>query len=149
MGATWAAHCVLTPVALVASAAAPVAIAARRLWLRVRCTGGGANNPVLRAVWARWTAGVTAATRRRWTFTVRASDQAVLHDGRREARPARQIVADLEALVGAGPVTFQDVDEAASPGGVTVRVVEVEALVERNLEPRGHEGGVRVTLEEV
>ena len=148
-GATWTPAGTLTPTALVASAAFTMNVSARRLWLRVRCTGGGPNNPALRTVWARWAAGVTATARRRWEFKVVASDQVVTLTGAGDDRDGRRIARDLAALVGAGPVTFHDLRYAATGEAATVQVIEVEEQVGRNLEPRGQEAVVRVVLEEL
>ena len=148
-GATWTQAGALTPDALVASAEVTLAVAARRLWLRVRCTGGGPNNPALRTVWARWAAGVTAAARRRWEFKVVAGDGVVTLSGAGDGRDGRQIARELAALAGGGPVTFHDLRYAASGESATVQVVEVEEQVGRNLEPHGGESVVRVVLEEL
>ena len=148
-GATWTPAGTLTPTALVASAAFTLNVSARRLWLRVRCTGGGPNNPALRTVWARWAAGVTATARRRWEFKVVASDLVITLTGAGDDRDGRRIARDLAALVGAGPVIFHDLRYAATGEAATVQVIEVEEQVGRNLEPRGQEAVMRVVLEEL
>jgi hypothetical protein len=149
-GATWTQVLSHTPAALYSAASsAGFAVGAKRLWLRVRCTGGGANNPALRSVWARW-GGITATQRRRWTFDVQASDQVVTLTSARDGRMGRQVVADLAALVGGTVVTLNDLDYQATAAGYLVVVRSVELMAARNVEPRGGgvEGRVRVVLEQ-
>ena len=149
-GATWTARITQTPAALFASYSTALSgVSSRRLWVRVRCTGGGGNNPQLRSVWLRYRTGVSASSRRRWEFTARASDQVVQHTGARDSRTGRQIAQDLLALIGAGAVEYRDLTYQATGTPFTVQVVEVEERTDKNWEPRGGESGVRVVLEEV
>lgn len=138
-----------TPTALTGELKVAVAITAKRLWLRVRCSAAGPDNPRLRAVWARWRSGVGSAVRRRWELTVRASDQVVQHTGARDARAGRVIAQDLLALTTAGPVTFHDLRYASDATARTVQVLVAEELTDKNWEPRGGETRVRLVLEEV
>lgn len=146
-GNTWTQALSHTPATVVTSAATTIDVTARRLWLAVRCTGGGANNPGLRTVWARWSAAAPA--RRRWEFVVRAADRLVTHTGGADDRDGRQIVADLTALAGGGPITLHDLDYAATGLTATVQVVSVEETAGRTPAPPGPDATVRVVLEEV
>jgi hypothetical protein len=135
----------VTPGALIGGAFfAPTDLDARRLWVRVRVTGGGPDNPAIRALTARWRAGALATPRRRWEVTVRASDQVVTLSGARDDRDGTTLAADLAALVGGPPVAFQDLDGASA----TVIVAEVEETAVRGAAPRAGEGSARVALEE-
>ncbi|MCC6630371.1 MAG: hypothetical protein IT340_23560 [Chloroflexi bacterium] len=146
-GNTWTQALSHTPATAVTSASATIDVSARRLWLAVRCTGGGAHNPSLRTVWARWSAAAPA--RRRWDLAIRAADRLVTHTGGADDRTGRQIVADLAALAGAGPVTLHDLDHATTGLAATVQVVSVEETAGRIPAPPGPDATVRVILEEL
>lgn len=122
-----------------------VDVVARRLWLAVRCSGGGANNPALRSVWAAWSSAGPVGQRQRWELQLRASDQAVGWRGQGDERSGAEIAAALGDLVGAGAVAFADRDGAA----YSVVVLEVEERGGGERVPRVGETTARVVVEEV
>lgn len=137
-GATWAtagsltisgntpANAQRTLEAGIASAVSPFVM------LRVRWSSLVDWAPVLVGVWVEFEVLDSPTRRRKWAFSILASDQAVDRDGNPLARSGRDLITDLWAAWESGaPVSFRDIDYDAAPIERTVRIVGIAERVNR------------------
>lgn len=105
---------------------------ARFIMLRARWSSVSDWAPVLLGLWAEFEMLDAPARRRKWTFDVLATDQAVDRDGQPLARSGRQLIGDLwNAWENGAPVSLRDIDYDAVPVERSVRIVGIAEKVRR------------------